>query len=197
MSGQEAALADCYTYWVLALAYAPKFDGNMYEQSPVVTILNHSSLSIPPNRLNGKPRFCMKTDDGNEGLLFQLTELGVLQQVNADGLGNLAPGPIVEVLLNENQISHGCLKCFREGIAAVQFELRGAPIRLPKCAGCSAAYYCGKNCRKEDQKAHKRECKNKLWRYDQRDKAARRMENAQRAEMANFLDMHGFTVLNV
>ncbi|KAK7047243.1 hypothetical protein VNI00_006909 [Paramarasmius palmivorus] len=168
----EAALADCYTHFVLSLPYEPKLDDDdvdPIEQSPIITILTTLSNDlpfIPSNRANGRPRFCMKTYTENEGLLPQLVKLGVLQQVPG---GELQNGPVVEVLLNDREISHGCLKCAREGIS---------------------------ECQTEDWKIHKAECKKKLWR-NQREEAARLMENRRRAEMSNFLGLSGFTTVNV
>ncbi|EEB91130.1 hypothetical protein MPER_10561, partial [Moniliophthora perniciosa FA553] len=83
-----------------------------------------------------------------------------------------------------------------EGISEVKFELKDAP-RLLKCSGCSLVYYCNKECQTADWKTHKAECKAKLWRLDTRAEAARRMENARRAEMSDFLSQAGFMTVNI
>ena len=126
----------------------------------------------------------------------------------------LQNGPLVEVLLEDTQIAHACLKCVREygplGMSK-PFELPGEP-RLSRCSKCKVARYCNTEvcqdftlrgpralkrvyqCQKEDWEMHKQSCK--LWRTRPAE-AARLMENRRRADVSSFLDSSGFQTITL
>ncbi|KAF8905612.1 hypothetical protein CPB85DRAFT_1254917 [Mucidula mucida] len=181
-----AALADLYTHFALVLPYeVPDGSSNPLESSPIIAFLTTLSYDnpVPQPSPDGKMRFCMKPYSENEGLLPQLTQLGVLQR--APGLAELQNGPIVDVLLDNSKISHACLKCTRPGLTGAVFEHQDAP-RLQCCSKCKTAYYCDAQCQKDDWKVHKKDCN--LWRTN-RPEAMRIMENARRADMSAFLGL--------
>ncbi|KAF8998742.1 hypothetical protein BDZ89DRAFT_969804 [Hymenopellis radicata] len=137
-----AAVADLYTHFALILPYeVPDDSHNPLETSPIIAFLTTISRDdpFPQPGSKGELRFCMKTYSENESLLPQLTELGVLRRVV--GVAELQNGPIVEVLLEERQISHACLKCTRPGVSGAVFEY-GITPRLQCCSNCKKAYYC-------------------------------------------------------
>ncbi|KAL1674369.1 hypothetical protein EV122DRAFT_282100 [Schizophyllum commune] len=186
-----------YTGWALALAKpANEASNNPLEQAPITTTLSTVSHELPfppPNPATGRPVFCMKTYSENEGILTQLVRLGVVEKMNTVELQN---GPLVEVLLEDTQIAHACLKCVREygplGMSK-PFELPGEP-RLSRCSKCKVARYCNTECQKEDWEMHKQSCK--LWRTRPAE-AARLMENRRRADVSSFLDSSGFQTITL
>ncbi|KAK7047242.1 hypothetical protein VNI00_006908 [Paramarasmius palmivorus] len=168
------------THFVLAQPHEPKHENknsNELETSPIITILTGTS--------HGNPFVSPFVPSNRLGVLKQVQ---VKEYLNVNG-----PGPVVEVVLDEDEVSHGCLKCARDGVAQAKFELKDA-LRFLKCTGCSAEYYCTKKCQNQDWKAHKTECKKKLWRYGQRDKAARLMEEARMTYAIGHIGWYGFIV---
>ncbi|TRM59582.1 hypothetical protein BD626DRAFT_507625 [Schizophyllum amplum] len=191
------ALGYFYTGWALVLAKPPvdDFNASPLEQEAITMMLSTISHDLPfppPNPATRHPCFCMKTYSENEGMLPQLIALGVLRKMPIPELQN---GPIVEVALEETEISYACMRCSRDGVVGLNkpFELPGQP-RLQRCSRCKVARYCNQTCQKEDWEVHKQDCK--LW-LTRPSEAARLMENRRRAEMSSFLDSSGFQSLKL
>ena len=138
----KVALGFYYTGWALVLAQQPDYESsNPLHATALTTRLSNNSPDLPfppPNPQNSRWRFCMKTYSENEGVLQQLIAVGVLQTTSRD----LQSGPLVEVLLEQTQISYCCLQCVNnDGPAGVQFEVPGE-ARLMRCSQCKIARYC-------------------------------------------------------
>ncbi|KAE9390302.1 hypothetical protein BT96DRAFT_946193 [Gymnopus androsaceus JB14] len=172
------SIANLYTRFALVLPNEPKSEDESddpLETSPIITILSTLSSDDPfprPNPENGNPRFCMKTYTENEGVLEQL----------------LSNGPLVEVLLDDREISHACLNCIeKKGVLGAKFELLGKE-RLMRCSGC-------KKCQRQGLgEIIRKACK--VWKVDRSD-ATRLMENKRRADMKQYLDGAGFQTINL
>lgn len=137
------SIANLYTHFALVLPNEPKSEDESddpLETSPIITILSTLSSDDPfprPNPENGNPRFCMKTYTENEGVLEQLVDFGIARPV-----AQLSNGPLVEVLLDDREISHACLNCIeKKGVLGAKFELLGKE-RLMRCSGCKKVFYC-------------------------------------------------------
>ncbi|KZV90891.1 hypothetical protein EXIGLDRAFT_740660 [Exidia glandulosa HHB12029] len=189
----------CFTYsgWALVLPKEPTYELGTpaLEQSPLTTQLSTISHDDPfpaANPSNGRARFCMKTYTENEGLLPQLVDAGVLTIAQCPQLQN---GPVVEVMLNDLEISHTCLHCARDGaLSAVETrELPGQP-RLPACSKCKVARYCNAECQKADWAKHKKDCS--VWKSNPSE-AARLMENEHRAGMMDFMSNLGVRTVSL
>ncbi|KAJ4475520.1 hypothetical protein J3R30DRAFT_3294275 [Lentinula aciculospora] len=111
------------------------------------------------NLTNHNPIFCMKTYTENEGILPQLINLGIIQQV-----GQLNNGPLVEALLGDRQISHACLYfSLQNGLPESNSENPGDEC-LIRCSRCKQTFYCNTKCQQADWVTHKGMYK--TWRDD-------------------------------
>ncbi|KIK64393.1 hypothetical protein GYMLUDRAFT_195458 [Collybiopsis luxurians FD-317 M1] len=192
------ALADLYTHWALVLPHEPNPDAeNVLESTPIVTLLSTLPHPDPFPRAhpsNGNSRFYMKTYTENEGILPQLISLGIVRPV--DSPQSTEAYPMVEVMLQEREISHSCLSCIQQlGAASATFEFPGQAQRMMRCSGCKTVFYCSTDCQRRDWKeGHKHLCR--IWAVDPSE-AKRLVENARRQGITEYMKAAGAITVNL
>jgi hypothetical protein len=87
-----------------------------------------------------KKKFWMKTYSGDEGILEQLEEQGILKRTGEEEQQGCITLIAVETVITKGQWAETCSGCGRWE------QLQEKAPRMLRCAACQEAYYCNKLC---------------------------------------------------
>ncbi|ORY53982.1 hypothetical protein BCR35DRAFT_310478 [Leucosporidium creatinivorum] len=141
----------------------------------VLSVMAHED-PFPGFSLGGKgsgEMFWIKTYSENKGILEQLVEAGWVKVTGRTLKQGFVTLPMVEVQLEESEISHQCPHC-------EMFEQVGDAERFKRCQKCKKRYYCSREHQELDWPEHKKDCK--LLALDRRAE----VENRKRRETAAY-----------
>ncbi|SCV73945.1 BQ2448_6375 [Microbotryum intermedium] len=153
------------------LVHATSGDDAVARQYSVVNCLSSSNPFPLPNPETQRCRLWLKIgprdsgEDGgeNHGLLEQLEQQRIVKDTGVKNQQGEISHPLVELLLDEEELSHVCERCGKFEMAAdstSEGEEESEPVddRFKRCARCKMAYYCSNECQASHWKRHKPNC---------------------------------------